>query len=787
MRSRRIQPSAEQHAAINASGNVVVRAGAGAGKTEVLAHRFVAHLAGDLGAKPLLPVEITAITFTEKATFDMRERIADVLDERIERQPSGDVRDHLMRAKRTLALARISTIHAFCAGVLRENPLAAALDPGFEVIDQYETATFLEHVCEQILVDAVRARDKGALRLATSRRMRGMGHSEGAVAALVRIVSELRRLGHKPEWVIRKAEEFAQNVRAEDDRTGQLARQLVILADRLAGHNASAIDRLNEHWPNLRPLVLALGSASEPAAFDVLRELLHCLPQARGAIRDTLLEIRELVNGGRRFGLDGALIRAYGAARAVVPVAELAKLVAMAASRVDQASREQRVVTFDDLLTLTHRMLRDNPAVAARYRSSIRALLVDEYQDTDAIQHQIVMMLAERKVEGSPQLFVVGDEKQSIYGFRGADITVFELAAQTSGNTLTLRDNRRSTHAILDFLNALSAHVMSVEDDSPRPFWVRWSDAHMLKPVREAGDDAPIELLAAAAGDDAAQQRGREADAVAGRISQLIAERALIVDPGDNRSRPVRYADIAILMRAFTDLDLYEHALGTAAIPYYTVKGRGFFGCKEILDVAALLAAIENPRDSLALAAALRSPLFAISDQILFEIALRLNENRASGNGATSLGGLFASADENFAWLGEAQASLFEAAKLIRDLRTRCARAPLATVLERALELTAYEAVLLGLDRGRQRVANVRKLIEMARGFGSRGCFTFRDFVIHLRNLTENPPYEAQAQMLGESENVVRLMTIHQAKGLEFPLVIVPDLGRGAGNSGTLV
>ncbi|MGH8013826.1 MAG: UvrD-helicase domain-containing protein [Candidatus Binataceae bacterium] len=789
MRARRIQPSAEQNAAINAPGNVVVRAGAGAGKTEVLAHRFVAHLAGDLGSKPLLPVQIAAITFTEKATFDMRERIADVLDERLERQPSGACRDHLMRAKRTLALARISTIHAFCAGVLRENPLAAGLDPGFEVIDQYETATFLEQVCEQILVDAVRARDKGALSFAARRRIHGLGHSEGAVAALVRMVGELRRLGYEPEWVIRKAEEFTRKINSEGDTPHQLALQLVILIDLLVGHRKAKVpDELTQNWPELRPRVLNLGSASEPAAFDVLRELLPYLPKAAGAIKDTVLEIRELVTkSGRRFGLDGAIIRAYGDRRAELPMRELAEFVATAATRVERAGREKRVVTFDDLLTLTYRMLRENPIVAARYRSSIRALLVDEYQDTDAIQHEIVMMLARPGADCSPQLFVVGDEKQSIYGFRGADITVFELASRTADDTLALRDNRRSTRTILDFINALSAHVMRVGDDSPQPFWVRWSDSHMLHPVREAGDDAAIELLVAAKGDNATQQRACEAAALAGRITQLIAERALIIDPHDNSRRPARYADIAILMRAFTDLDLYEYALGTAGIPYYTVKGRGFFGCKEILDIAALLAAIENPRDSLALAAALRSPLFAVSDQTLLEIALHLNENRASGNGATSLGGLFASESEDFAWLDESREPLSEAAKLTRELRAACARVPLASVLEYVLEATAYEAVLLGLENGRQRVANLRKLVEMARGFGARGCFTFRDFVIHLRNLTENPPYEAQAQILGENENVVRLMTIHQAKGLEFPVVIVPDLGRDAGNSGNLV
>ncbi|MBV8453476.1 MAG: UvrD-helicase domain-containing protein, partial [Deltaproteobacteria bacterium] len=172
MSSTNIVLSAEQRAAILTPGNLLVRAGAGSGKTEVLARRFVALIAGEIeGRQPLTPAQIAAITFTEKAAHDMRARIASVLDEQLLMTAPGERQSHLLRARSTLPLARISTIHAFCARLLHENALDAALDPGFQVLDEYESQTFLERLCKQALIDAVRQSDPGACYLARARRL----------------------------------------------------------------------------------------------------------------------------------------------------------------------------------------------------------------------------------------------------------------------------------------------------------------------------------------------------------------------------------------------------------------------------------------------------------------------------------------------------------------------------------------------------------------------------------------------------------------------------------------
>jgi ATP-dependent helicase/nuclease subunit A len=790
---RGIAPSLEQETAILSPGNLLVRAGAGSGKTEVLARRFVALIAGDIeGAQPLSPEQIAAITFTEKATYDMRERIALVLEERITKEPPGERLTHLVRARRLLPLAHISTIHAFCQRILAENPLEAGLAPGFEVIDEYESRAYRERVCEQALVDAVRGNDAGALHLMEARGMRGGIHREGALDILMRIVGELERYGYPPEWIVEVTEAGVRRCAGSLGNINELAHRHAALVHELLkvkGLTVAAETRihpLRPRWTEIRSRLTAFNEHCEPGELDVVREICGAIPDARGGLKERVEAIRELAskNGGR-FGLAGALIEAYGAHRAIKPATEVAGLVADVARKLAEAKERDGVVTFDDLLTRTQRMLSSNVAVAQRYRSTLRAMLVDEYQDTDPIQDAIVELLTDPSGDKpAPQLFIVGDEKQSIYRFRGADVTVFNRGRRSTPTPVPLRENRRSIHNILNFVNALTGYVMRASEnggEAAKPYRVEWTVDHELKPIRETANEPAVEYLAAVTGDGSAtQKRAVEAGALACRIKSLVESDAPILDPRDKTVRPTRYGDIAILMRAFTDVAIYERALVEAEIPCYTVKGRGFFGCTEVIDLVELLTAVNDTGDSPALAAALRSPLFALSDNCLLEIALHLRERQTGVNRPTTLAKLFADEAPDFAWLAGERDEALHAWRVLRELRNLRARVPIVEVIERALELTNFEAVMLGLPQGPQRVANLRKLVELARGFEARRFFSFHDFIIYLRRLIADPPLEPQAQILGESENVVRLMTVHQAKGLEFPVVIIADMGRGA-------
>ncbi|HTW88284.1 MAG TPA: 3'-5' exonuclease, partial [Candidatus Binataceae bacterium] len=341
--------------------------------------------------------------------------------------------------------------------------------------------------------------------------------------------------------------------------------------------------------------------------------------------------------------------------------------------------------------------------------------------------------------------------------------------------------NRRSVRPIVEFVNRTAAVAMRPRTEPVPSYRVVWSEAHRLIHRRGEPHSRPgLELIIAPEPKGAGERRDIEARAIAARIIALVTDGTLVIDSGADADtpRPACFGDIAILLRSFEDVAIYERALRESAVPCYTIKGRGFYGSPEVLDLAAMLAAVANPHDSLALAATLRSPLFGLSDQCLLELALHLEATRENGRPAPPLAALFDDRGETFDWLAAEREAVIAARDTLAELRAMRERWPLTTILERALELTHLEAVELGLDDGRQRAANVGKLIEMARGFQSRRFFGLDDFAAHLRRLVADEPREPQAQIAGEHENVVRLMTIHQAKGLEFPIVIVADLGR---------
>ncbi len=787
----RLQLSAEQRNAIFTPGSLAVRAGAGSGKTEVLARRFVALLAGDIeGTEPLSPEQIAAITFTEKATYDMRRRIAQVLDEQLT-IATGERAVRLGRARRLLPLSRISTIHAFCARILRENPLEAGLDPNFAVLDEDQSRTRLEQTVEEVILAALRRGHPGALHLVGARGLRGGTNRDGAIGIVVNLVTELQRLGVASDRLREATEATCRKIESESQAISKYAIRIKELIEELRRADLSGkkagekMGRFESRWPRYREVLESFSAASSRGELDTLRELCDALPDARaGAIKETVKAIRQLIaKNGSGAGLEGELIEAYGAQRAVQPTLDTCALIADIAGEVERRKRRDGVASFDDLLGHTLRLLNGDPAIVRRYRHALRAILVDEYQDTDPVQDAIVGLLTEPRAElPALEYFIVGDEKQSIYRFRGADVTVFRAALAAAPGVRPLSESRRAVPNLIKFVNALSAHVMHSETQPALPFWIEWEDGHRLREVRVplVHDEPSVEVILwpAPASDESRQStaagRALEARAIAHRCRRMIGN--AVVSDWDGNLHPAQPRDIALLLRSFTDVQIYERALSEAGIPCYTVKGRGFFGCREILDIVELLTAVNDPNDSLAIAAALRSPLFALSDECLMEIALR---NNADG---LSLAGRFAADAPDFDWLATGREEAVHAWNVLHELRVMREHASLVAILERALGLTDFEAVMIAQSRGAQRVANIRKLIEIARDFESRSFSTLADFISHLKRLTTDQPNEPQAQMLGENEDVMSLMTIHQAKGLEFPIVVLADLGRKSPN-----
>ena len=717
----------------------------------------------------------------------MRERITAVMSDQIAQASDDDHRLRLRRATRKLPLARICTLHAFCARLLRENALAAGLDPAFDVIDEYQSAVFLEREAERGLLAAMRSGDPGALYLASARGLRGSTYREEALDTVLRLISELNRTGRDTAWLLERTRATACETHGARTEVNQIATQIAALVDQLIaldGLTGTAADKVAElqiQWPALRPLILSFDATSIPDALEPLRKLLRLMPTAQSARARPIVEaLRGLLNKNGAIGLTGALIEAWGAQRAAAPALAVAELLVQIANAINLAKGRNAVVTFDDLLLLTCRLLRSNPSVVKRYQELFGAILIDEFQDTDPIQDEIIGALCTPSPK-APPLFIVGDEKQSIYRFRGADVTVFNARLELGLPVLPLSRNRRSTPSIVAFANAFGALIMHTKAPSPPAYWVQWTIDHHLIPERADGFDPPVEIIRGVDCPRAAEGRKMEAAALARRIAAMVAEGTPIFDSGLEAERPCSYGDIAILMRAFTDVAVYEHALRAAGVPFYTVKGRGLFGCQEVIDLVELLTTVNDPSDSLALAAALRSPFFTLSDDALLDIALHLRECAENGGGGPStLAQVFDTAEPpDFAWLEHDRTEAESAWHVLHALRVARDRTTITDLLDRLIELTGFEPVMLATDPSGQRAANVRRMIELARAFAAHHFFTFHDFVVYLRRLVEEEPREPQAQILGENEDVVRIMTVHQAKGLEFPIVIVADLWRG--------
>ncbi|AMV38314.1 ATP-dependent helicase/nuclease subunit A [Planctomyces sp. SH-PL62] len=381
------------------------------------------------------------------------------------------------------------------------------------------------------------------------------------------------------------------------------------------------------------------------------------------------------------------------------------------------------------------------------------------------------------------RMFVVGDAKQSIYRFRGAEPAIFGRWRDEfpEPGRLRLSENFRTVPRIIDFVNALFAE--SFPDPGAEvadPLAVRLSPArpnHADEPavhffwVEPPPPEAESETAADASKPSARDGRIREAEALARWLRRRLDEGWMIVDRRTRKPRRAHAGDVALLLRAMTDVWPYETALADQGFEYHTIGGSAFYSQQEILDVVNLLSVVEDPLDEVALAGCLRSPFFALSDEGLFWLAKTGDLSRGLERAADAPG--LSDAD---------RARACRARMLLARWRALKDQVPMAELLAAALDESGFEAALTCEFLGARKLANVRKLVETARGFDRRGGFGLADFVGRLRAFADDPPREEQATTTEEGSPSIRIMTVHQAKGLEFPIVVLPDLNKDSGS-----
>ena len=713
---------------------LIVEAAAGSGKTTLLLGRIVSLVQS--GRARL--AEIAAVTFTEKAAADLRVRLRGELE-----------RAGLPEALRELEVARIGTIHAFAATLLRERPVEAGVDPGFTVADPLRARLILDRAWEAWLPEALSDPDAaGPVRDAIEAGLSLDRLRELAIA----LVEERDRLDGLPDaagfpeppatlnaearaTISRLCERARAAVKDPEDRAARTLEDLAAWVRQTAGLSDEDQVRALLATGRLPDKPERLGNKTKWKDRGALEEC-----------RSGLAELRARVD----------------AARAVARHNLLASLARWAAGFVDAyalAKARAGCLDFADLLLRARDLVRDRPDVRRDFQRGMRYLLVDEFQDTDPLQLEIVLWLADGAPAGS--LFVVGDPKQSIYRFRRADIETYEAAKGTiagRGEVLTIRANFRSTAAILDAVNAVFQDVMVPPPDGAyQPAYVRLEPSPSTTPgTPPVVLGLPPDLPPATS---AAEAWAQEARLVAAYVRREVEQ-----------ARRFRYGDVALLFRAMTGVVAYEDAFRAAGVPFRTVGGRHYYDRSEVGWTIAALVAIEDPHDPVALVGALRSPFFGVTDEAL----LRLH---TSGGELCYLRPLPPSTDP----------ALSAAWALLGALhRERNAVAP-GAVVERLLAGTQVLAAYALEPEGEARVANLLKVLDTARALEATGALTFRGFVRWLRDRGA-ARYEEEESAI-DAEDAVRLMTIHKAKGLEFPVVVVPDLGRevvvaGAGGPG---
>ena len=765
--------AAQQRAAVDRIGdNLALRSGAGCGKTFVLARRLVELLFAARGAPDALS-RLVALTFTDKAALEMTQRVRTFLAGRA-KAAKGDSRRMALEWLEGLSEARISTIHAFCASLLRSGAVEAGIDPAFAVgSDDLLTTQMTAEAAEQAVLEAVEQGDPDAAAMILR------GSLDGIVALVGTLVSrrtaiEPTQYGD-PQATLRRWQEQAADQRRRAFEAlrndGRIARQI----DRLQGDPSRVgkgdklAEFIGDKLARVRT-VLANPDVATPADFSEIASKPggKGSPKAWGGderVQSARLQVKELADAVCEYAIytehAGALDE-----QAAGALATLTRLALRAEDLYAAAKRARGLLDFEDLLVHAERLLRTSPDLCRSLSEGIGQMLIDECQDTDAFQVRLLERLVRGGVEGGSlpegRIFLVGDAKQSIYRFRGAQVEVFEDWCRRLGprHQENLDESFRTHPAAAAFVNHLFAPMMGPDYASIQAHRAESPPAECVEVLLAGGvDGRPIA--------SASQATAGQAAVVADRIERMLAggERR-VWDAEAKTWRAAKAGDIAILFARMTASLEYERALADRDVPHYVIAGSGFFQQQEVFDVLNALRAIDNPFDDVALVGVLRSSLFGLDDNALLRIAL---DSRPPYWGALAAGNRPAGLSESM------RESLARAVAMLARLHRDKDALPIDRLVGEVLSASAYEATLLAQPQGRRMLGNVRMLLDRARSAAQDGM-ALADFVEGMDELILNESRYEQAAVTAEAEDVVRLMTIHKAKGLEFPVVFLPDL-----------
>ncbi len=831
VRRTKLTPDPQQEKAIKQiDENLYVTASAGSGKTGVLTDRFIHILNTDKSANIK---EIIAITFTEKAANEMKERILQKVLERISElkedvEPDWTDIERWNKIKNNFRFANISTIHSFCSKIIREHPIEANINPDFEVVDELELGISLGKFVRDSIIQVI----DGCKPTETAKQCEnlvqvyGLGNTVSFVLELMGKEKTLEllhrssftRFNSKDEYIsmVRKAVEskkkdylrfivsspmFRDNVEYLLSKDfSRLKTDNAIVAEILAfiemlrklknGEDSPLSDMLlYSKWLQKTPLGKFKDDKEDVETH--LSAILNFLPKK-------LFEVDfSEVDTDESYYLINDLIGVYDFMRYKLYQSNYPLTDDILLQR-----RNKALLTFDELQVYAFLLLAnpENDEILEDIVDSFKYIMVDECQDIDFIQNALIKLLAFSSSRSKPNLFIVGDGKQSIYKFRGADVSTFNLIMKDidtmkdlirkqkgikthiTDDDYSLYTNYRSISPIVDFTNSFFSRLMI---DMPEEYNIGYGKA--ISAHRKVSSDktstASIEVILTIEpknevwkilSQDGPSDRTSEAKMVADRIAQLISDKG--AKPGQ----------IAILMKSLNDAFFFERELYSRNISYQVVQGKGFFNRKEIKDCFNLIKLIERPRDEIALLGVLRSPFCGISDLTLFLLTNDLDSFQKDLNGGESkphyryANRLYYRLDKHEERVKDPneRKKLNFLKDLLDRLRRNKDRMKITDLLNTALDESGYRNALIGMPQGEQKVANLKKLIEFVNQIEENKQLLLTDFIEYMESVAQSMESASDAS-IPENMDSVTIMTIHKSKGLEFDYVFVPEMDKG--------
>ena len=687
----------------------------------------------------VLPREILAVTFTRKAASEMRDRIRDAIEKKCKDCPEEAQRTYWQQQLKELPHAQIGTIHGFCSSLLRGNPVESDLDPAFTVMEERDYNDFL--------VTEIR------------NRLRRLLHEEDQAAVLLCEEYGSGSLQEQTLSLLQKGFSFAAGELASkyDELLKEIQReaaclQRVVTPEFIADCSPGNRKLLENNIENLRD---ALDDLTTQENLDFLQFICKGLSKRGGKNKDEIDAVKNSLT----------LLVSYPlCARARSLASAWETYLLQMREYLNTKLQEAGFLSFDGLEEKALDLLENYPDVLAKCRKQYRYIMVDEFQDTNERQRQLVYLLCGGNKDElkDRRLFVVGDAKQSIYRFRGADVSVFARVrseiVETGGELIRLDDNFRTVEPVLRLCNDLFPGIMGTDEEK-----VVYYEA--LKATRQSGCLPELFVQHYTGDSSAAEARQAEAGWLAGRLASLHRE-------------GTAYEDMAVLLQTMSHISAVTEALQKRSVPYAVTDGRGFFERTEVRDLTNLFRFAVNPHDDLNLSAVLRSVYIGLSDMLLTRIHIALAEYKREEASATSLWDFLQSGkfrrSETEETARTEEAVLARVVSLLRPLPAAAAVLNLPGFCREIRRLLHPEAILALQDNGEESLANLRKFFRLAHDFTAQKQGNVQDFAQRLKQLADAKDREAAATVV--SEGAVQLMTVHKAKGLEFPVVAVPFL-----------